>query len=49
MVRYWSEAAEGKAGVYVTAAGWVAIVVNGGNAAEALGVKAGDEVRIWRK
>ena len=49
VVRYWSEAAEGKAGVYVTAAGWVAIVVNGGNAAEALGVKAGDEVRIWRK
>jgi hypothetical protein len=49
VVRYWSEAAEGKAGVYVTAAGWVAIVINGGNAAEALGVTAGEEVRISGK
>jgi dienelactone hydrolase len=49
VVRYWSEAADGKAGVYVTAAGWGAVVINGGNAAAALGVKAGDEVRISRK
>ena len=49
VVRYWSEAARGKAAVYVTAAGWVAIVVNGGNAAEALGVTAGDEVKISGK
>jgi pimeloyl-ACP methyl ester carboxylesterase len=46
VVRYWSEAAEGKAGIYLTAAGWVGVVINRGNAAEALGVKNGDEVRI---
>lgn len=49
VVGYWSEAEQGKAGVYVTAAGWVGVVINGGNAAEALGVTAGEEVRISRK
>jgi pimeloyl-ACP methyl ester carboxylesterase len=49
VVRYWSDLEEGKAGVYLTPSGWAAVVLNRGNAAEALGVKAGDEVRIGKK
>ncbi len=49
VVRYWSGVGEGKAAIYVTAAGWLGVVVNGGNAAEALGMKAGGELRIAAK
>lgn len=49
VVKYWSDLEAGKAGVYLTPSGWGAVVVNRGNAAEMLGVKTGDEVRIGRK
>ncbi|MCW1916800.1 SAM-dependent chlorinase/fluorinase [Luteolibacter sp. GHJ8] len=49
VVRYWSDLEAGKAGVYLTPSGWGAVVVNRGNAAEMLGVKTGDEVRIGKK
>lgn len=46
VARYYSDVGQGKTSVYVTPEGWLAIVTNGGNAAEALGVKTGDRVSI---
>ncbi|MEK7950661.1 SAM hydroxide adenosyltransferase [Luteolibacter soli] len=43
---YHTDVEEGKAAVYVTPDGWVAIVINSGNAAEALQVKNGDRVTL---
>jgi S-adenosylmethionine hydrolase len=43
---YRTDVEEGKAAVYVTPDGWVAMVINGGNAAEALQVKNGDRVTL---
>ncbi|RYD49509.1 MAG: hypothetical protein EOP83_25060, partial [Verrucomicrobiaceae bacterium] len=43
---YRTDVEEGKAVVYVTPDGWVAIVINGGNAANALQVKNDDPVTI---
>ena len=43
---YRTDVDEGKATVYVTPDGWLAIVINGGNAAEALEVKLGDRVTL---
>jgi dienelactone hydrolase len=43
---YRTDVEEGKAAVYVTPDGWVAIVINGGNAANALQVKNDDRVTI---
>jgi dienelactone hydrolase len=43
---YRTDVPEGTAAVYVTPDGWVAIVINGGNAAEALKVKLGDRVTL---
>ncbi|MCW1925471.1 SAM-dependent chlorinase/fluorinase [Luteolibacter arcticus] len=44
---YRTDVEEGKTAVYVTPDGWVAIVINGGNAAEALQVKKGERVTIY--
>lgn len=46
VVRYWSEAKEGEAAIYVTPKGWVGIVTNGGRAVDSLGVKVGDRVTL---
>lgn len=43
---YHTDVEEGKAAVYVTPDGWVAIVINSGNAADALQLKNGDRVTI---
>ena len=43
---YRTDVEEGKAAAYVTPDGWVAIVINGGNAAEALQLKKGDSVTL---
>ncbi|WP_264501302.1 SAM hydroxide adenosyltransferase [Luteolibacter flavescens] len=43
---YHSDVGEGHASVYVTPNGWLAIVINGGNAADALKVKKEDSVTI---
>ena len=43
---YRTDVEEGTAAVYVTPDGWVATVINGGNAAEALQVKNGDRVTL---
>jgi pimeloyl-ACP methyl ester carboxylesterase len=43
---YRTDVDEGKAAVYVTPDGWVAMVINAGNAAEALQVKNGDRVTL---
>jgi pimeloyl-ACP methyl ester carboxylesterase len=43
---YRTDVEEGKAAVYVTPDGWVAMVINAGNAAEALQVKNGDRVTL---
>jgi dienelactone hydrolase len=43
---YRTDVDGGQASVYVTPDGWVAIVINGGNAAEALKVKLGDRVTL---
>ena len=43
---YRTDVEEGKAAIYVTPDGWVAIVINGGNAANALQVKNDDRVTI---
>jgi hypothetical protein len=48
VVRYWSEAKEGEAAIYVTPKGWLGIVTNGGRAVDSLGVKAGDRVVLSR-
>lgn len=48
VVRYWSEAKEGEAAIYVTPKGWVGIVTNGGRAVDALGVKVGDGVVLGK-
>ncbi|QJE96783.1 SAM hydroxide adenosyltransferase [Luteolibacter luteus] len=48
VVRYWSEAKEGEAAIYVTPKGWVGIVTNGGRAVDSLGVKAGDTVVLGK-
>lgn len=43
---YRTDVGEGEASVYVTPDGWVAIVINAGNAAEALKVNPGDRVTL---
>ena len=43
---YRTDVEEGKAAVYVTPDGWVAMVINAGNAADALQVKNGDRVTL---
>ncbi len=47
--RYRSDVPEGKTAAYITPDGWLAIVVNGGNAAQALGVKVGDVLTLSAK
>jgi hypothetical protein len=46
VVRYWSDAKEGEAAIYVTPKGWVGIVTHGGRAVDSLGVKVGDRVTL---
>ena len=48
VVRYWSEAKEGDAAIYVTPKGWVGIVTNGGRAVDSLDVKVGDRVVLGK-
>jgi S-adenosylmethionine hydrolase len=43
-VRTFSDLRQGELGVLIDSLGWVAVVLNGGNAAEALGVEAGERV-----
>lgn len=43
---YRTDVEEGKAAVYVTPDGWIAIVINGGNAADALQLKIGERVTL---
>ncbi len=47
--RYHSEVPEGKTAAYITPDGWLAIVVNGGKAAQTLGVKVGDALTLSAK
>lgn len=44
VVGYRSDVAPGEGALYLTPNGWVAVVVNGGNAAKAIGVTTGDGV-----
>ena len=46
IVNYRSDAEQGKGALYVTPNGWVIVMINGGNAAKALGVKTGDSIRL---
>ena len=48
VVGYRSDVAEGEGALYLTPDGWVAVVINGGNAAKAIGVTTGDGV-VWVK
>ncbi len=41
---YRSDVAPGEGALYLTPNGWVAVVINGGNAAKAIGVTTGDAV-----
>jgi S-adenosylmethionine hydrolase len=43
---YRTDVEEGMASVYITPDGWIAIVINGGNAADALQVKKGERVTL---
>ena len=43
---YRTDVEEGMGAVYITPDGWVAIVINGGNAADALQVKKGERVTL---
>jgi pimeloyl-ACP methyl ester carboxylesterase len=47
--RYRTDVPSGEGALYVTPEGWLAIVIHGGNAAEALGVKLGDAVTVRAK
>ena len=47
-VGYRSDVPEGGCALYLTADGWVEIQINGGNAAEKLGVSQGDRLRLSR-
>ena len=42
VVGYRSDVASGEGALYLTPNGWVAVVINGGNAAKAIGVTTGD-------
>jgi S-adenosylmethionine hydrolase len=44
VVGYRSDVASGEGALYLTPNGWVAVVINGGNAAKAIGVTTGDTV-----
>ena len=44
VVGYRSDVAPGEGALYLTPNGWVAVVINGGNAAKAIGVTTGDAV-----
>lgn len=46
VVNYRSDAERGKGALYVTPNGWIIVMINGGNAAKALGVKTGDSIRL---
>lgn len=46
VARYWSEVNREEAAIYVTPSGRLGVVINGGRAAEALGVKVGDAVEL---
>lgn len=46
VANYRSDAKQGKGALYVTPNGWILVMINGGNAAKALGVKTGDEIRL---
>lgn len=46
IVNYRSDVEQGKGALYVTPNGWVLIMINGGNAAKALGVKTGDPIQL---
>lgn len=46
IVNYRSDAQQGKGALYVTPNGWIIVMINGGNAAKALGVKTGDSIRL---
>lgn len=46
VVNYRSDAEQGKGALYLTPNGWIVVMINGGNAAKALGVKTGDSVRL---
>ncbi len=46
VVNYRSDAEQGKGALYLTPNGWVVIMINGGNAAKALGVKTGDSIQL---
>lgn len=47
--RYRTDVAEGAGALYVTPDGWLAVVIHGGNAAKALGVKLGDPLTVRAK
>lgn len=46
VVNYRSDAEQGKGALYLTPNGWVIVTINGGNAAKALGVTTGGEIRL---
>lgn len=46
VVNYRSDVEQGKAAIYLTPNGWVLVMINGGNAANALGVKTGDPIQL---
>ena len=48
VVNYRGEVEQGKGALYATNNGWVFVEINGGNAAKALGAKAGDRLGISR-
>jgi dienelactone hydrolase len=49
VVGYRSDVATGEGALYVTPEGWVAVVINGGNAAKALGVTTGNAVVLTKE